>query len=104
MFLARVVGRVWATRKNENLERVPLLIVQPLDENEKPVGDPEISVDALGLTEGEFVWVEGGKEASYALPTKYGPSDSSIVAKIDALDVAVRLAPGEAARLPKGAS
>ncbi len=90
MFIARVIGRVWATRKNENYDRVPLLVVQPLNEDLKATGEPEIAIDCLGLGEGEICWVEGGKEASYALPTKYGPSDSSIVARIESLDVAVR--------------
>jgi microcompartment protein CcmK/EutM len=76
------------------------MIVQPLNEDLVASGEPEISADALNCCEGEIVWVEGGKEASYALPTKYGPSDSSIVAKIDSLDVAVKLARGESARLP----
>lgn len=89
MFIARVVGRVWATAKNENYNGVPLLIVQPLDEKLAPTGEPEIAVDAIGMGEGELVWVEGGKEASYALPARYGPSDSSIVAKIDSLDLAI---------------
>lgn len=91
MFIARVIGKIWASQQNENYNGVPLLIIQPLDENEKSSGDPEIAVDALGVGEGELVWVEGGKEASYALPKQYGPSDSSIVAKIDALDIAVRV-------------
>lgn len=90
MFIAKVVGRIWASEKNENYNRVPLLIVQPLNEKYEPIGEPEVSIDAIGMGEGEIVWVEGGKEACYALPTKYGPSDSSIVAKIDSLDVAVR--------------
>lgn len=90
MFLARIVGRIWAAEKNENYGGVPLLIVQPLNEKLDPDGEPEISADSLGCCEGEIVWVEGGKEAMYSLPTLYGPSDSSIVGKIDSLDVAVR--------------
>ena len=99
MFIARIVGRIWATVKNVAYDRVPLLIVQPLDAELAPSGAPEIAVDALGMGEGEIVWVEGGKEASYALPLKYGPSDASIVAKIDSLDLPVA---ADAARLPGG--
>jgi microcompartment protein CcmK/EutM len=104
VFIARVIGRVWSAAQNVSYHGVPLMIVQPLDEKLQSSGEPEISADALNCCEGEIVWVEGGKEASYALPTKYGPSDSSIVAKIDALDVAITLAKGEAARLPGAAS
>lgn len=90
MFIAKVIGKIWASQKNERYNGVPLLIVQPLDENQKISGEPEVAIDSLGVGEGELVWVEGGKEASYALPTKYGPSDCSIVAKIDQLDIAIR--------------
>ena len=89
MYIARIVGRLWATEKNENYRGVSLFIVQPLDEKLAPSGEPEVTIDALGLGEGEVVWVEGGKEASYAFPSKYGPSDASIVAKVDRLDVAL---------------
>lgn len=99
MYIARVVGRLWATRKNVNYERVPLLVVQPLDEKLVESGEPEVAVDALGLGEGEICWVEGGKEASYALPSKYGPSDASIVARIESLDVAIKAPFGRAVRV-----
>jgi ethanolamine utilization protein EutN len=100
MFIARVVGRIWATMKNVAYQGMPLLIVQPLDESLEESGAPEIAVDALGMGEGEIVWVEGGKEASYALFSKYGPSDSSIVAKIDSLDLPVKAPAGVRVRLP----
>lgn len=87
MFLGRIVGRVWATQKNANLEGLGLKIVQPLGTDLKPSGDAEVSADPLHLTDGELVWVEGGKEAAYGLPTRYGPSDSTIVAKADAVNV-----------------
>lgn len=87
MFLGRIVGRVWATQKNENLEGLGLKIVQPLGTDLQPSGAPEVSADPLHLTDGELVWVEGGKEAAYGLPTRYGPSDSTIVAKADTVNI-----------------
>lgn len=99
MYIARVIGRVWSSRKNVNYDAVPLLVVQPLNEDLVISGEPEIAVDALGLGEGELCWVEGGKEASYALPTKYGPSDASIVARIESIHIAVRPPVGRAVKL-----
>ena len=64
-------------------------------------GPEEIAIDSVGVGEGEFVWVEGGKEAAYALPSKYGPSDASIVGKIEKIDVAIRLAKDRAVPLPE---
>lgn len=90
MFIAKVVGKVWASEKNENYNGVPLLIVQPLNEELEPAGDVEISIDSMGVGEGEIVWCEGGKEAAYAFPNQYGPTDSSIVGKLENLDIAVK--------------
>jgi ethanolamine utilization protein EutN len=90
MYLAKVVGTVVATRKNENLVGIPLYVVRPVDESLEPAGDEEVAIDSVGVGEGEFVWVEGGKEAAYALPRLYGPSDASIVGKVENLDAPIR--------------
>ena len=45
MELARVIGTLVATQKAEGLEGVKLLVVQPLDKNRQPVGEPEIAAD-----------------------------------------------------------
>ncbi|MCX6026748.1 MAG: EutN/CcmL family microcompartment protein, partial [Chloroflexi bacterium] len=45
MKFARVTGTVVATRKYEGLEGVKLLVVQPLDEDLKPIGRPQIAAD-----------------------------------------------------------
>ena len=89
MYLAKIVGRVVATQKNENLVGVPIYVVRPVDEKLKDSGEEEIAIDSIGVGEGEFVWVEGGKEAAYALPSKYGPSDASIVGKIEKIDAPI---------------
>lgn len=104
MYLARVVGKLWASEKNANYVGVPLLVVQPLNERFEPQGDPEVAIDSLSTGEDEIVWVEGGKEASYAFPSQYGPSDASIVGKIEHLDVAVPAPAGVAVRLPGAAA
>lgn len=90
MYLARIVGRVWATAKNENLEGVGLRVIKPLTVRDDSVlaeaGEPLVAADPFHLGEGEVVWVEGGREAAYGLPTRYGPSDATIVAKADSVD------------------
>ncbi len=85
MYLGRVIGRVWASAKNKNLDGLGLRIVQPIDLSLSAKGDAEVAADPFGLGDGEIVWVEGGKEAAYGLPTRYGPSDATIVAKADAV-------------------
>lgn len=85
MYLGRVIGRVWASAKNENLEGLGLRVVQPIDLSLAAKGNAEVAADPFGCGCGEIVWVEGGKEAAYGLPTRYGPSDATIVAKADAV-------------------
>ena len=43
MHLARVIGNVWATRKLENFEGAKFLIVEPVDKELKPTGNPLVA-------------------------------------------------------------
>ena len=45
MQLARVIGNVVATRKDENLAGITLLLVQPLTPDARPPGRPLVAVD-----------------------------------------------------------
>ncbi|MDA1265304.1 MAG: EutN/CcmL family microcompartment protein [Planctomycetota bacterium] len=67
MFLGRVVGQVWATRKSADLEGKRLLLVRPLESYEEgdPVG-PVVAVDPVGADVGERVVVAFGKAARVA--------------------------------------
>ena len=87
MFLAKVIGKVWATIKDPNFEGVHFKIIQPLDEELRPVGEPIVATDTLGVGEGEVVMWEDGREAALALPTKFGPTEAAIVAKVDEVHV-----------------
>ena len=84
MKLAMVVGTVVATHKVESLKGVKLLIVQPLDEHQRPKGEPQIAVDATYQAgAGEVVLIEGGREAAIALEEPYNPSDLAIMGIVD---------------------
>jgi ethanolamine utilization protein EutN len=88
MKFARVQGTVVATRKYEGLEGVKFLVVQPLDEDLKPVGRPQIAADATGQAgPGELVFVVGSREAAQALPVVFVPVDLAITGIIDEVDV-----------------
>lgn len=84
MRLARVIGTVVATRKYEGLEGVKFLIVQPLDREQRPVGDPVVAADATAQAgPGELVFIIASREAALALPTTFVPVDSAIVGIVD---------------------
>ena len=65
MQLARVIGTVVATVKNESLEGRKLLVVQTLNKDLEPTGKPMVAVDSVGAGVGELVFWCRGKEASF---------------------------------------
>jgi len=81
--LARVIGTVVATPKDENLTGVTLLLVQPLDQARQPVGKPLVAVDSVGAGVGEDVFFVRGKEASFPFYPKEVPVDAGIVGIVD---------------------
>ena len=87
MQLARVIGDVVATRKDEQLSGIKLLIVQPLSPDRQSVGRPLVAVDAVGAGVGEEVFFVRGKEASFPFNPAEPPVDAGIVGIVDHWDL-----------------
>ena len=87
MQIARVIGDVVATRKDDNLTGLKLLIVQPLTPDRQPAGRPLVAVDAVGAGVGEHVFFVRGKEASFPFHPVEPPVDAGIVGIIDHWDL-----------------
>jgi microcompartment protein CcmK/EutM len=87
MQLARVIGQVVATRKDENLVGIKLLLVQPLTADRQPVGRPLVAVDSVGAGTGEVVFLVRGKEASFPFHPVEPPVDAGIVGIVDHWDI-----------------
>jgi microcompartment protein CcmK/EutM len=81
--IARVIGDVVATRKDEALTGLRLLIVQPLAPDRRPVGRPIVAVDSVGAGVGEDVFFVRGKEASFPFHPVQPPVDAGIVGIVD---------------------
>ena len=86
MQLARVIGDVVATRKDEALSGIKLLLVQPMTAEQQPVGRPLVAVDAVGAGVGEDVFFVRGKEASFPFYPAEPPVDAGIVGIVDHCD------------------
>jgi microcompartment protein CcmK/EutM len=86
MQLARVIGTVVATRKDENLAGIKLLMVQPLTASREAAGRPLVAVDAVGAGVGEEVFFVRGKEASFPFYPVEVPVDAGIVGIVDRWD------------------
>lgn len=85
MRLGRIIGKVWATRKDPSLHSVKLYFMQPLDYHQQSEGTPVIAADAIGAGEGEVVFWVGGGEATLAFPDRIISSDVSIVGIVDSM-------------------
>jgi ethanolamine utilization protein EutN len=87
MQLARVIGRVVATRKDENLAGIALLVVQPLTADRQAAGRPLVAVDSVGAGPGEYVFFVRGREASFPFDPVEAPVDAGIVGIVDHWDL-----------------
>jgi len=89
--LARVIGTVHASRKDENVETATMLVVQPIDSDKSPVGTPLVAVDMVGAGLGEIVYYTTAYEA--VIPWKDRTSvgmaliDAGIVGIVDRIDL-----------------
>jgi len=83
MQLARVIGNVVVTCKDENLVGLTLLIVQPLSPEREPVGRPLVAADAVGAGVGEEVFFVRGKEASFPFYPSEPALDAGVVGIVD---------------------
>jgi ethanolamine utilization protein EutN len=91
VILARVIGNVWSTRKEDSLRGLKFLIVQPLTVQEKPgggqvladAGNTIIAGDKIGAGESEIVMVTAGSSARQSLADTHTPVDAMIVGIID---------------------
>jgi ethanolamine utilization protein EutN len=87
MQLARVIGTVVATVKSPGLEGVKLLIIQPLDRHQRPVGSQLVAADAVHMAgPGEIVYFVAAREAAEAMPNRFVPVDHAIVGIVDAVE------------------
>ncbi len=82
MILARVVGTVVATRKDERLEGRKLLLCRPVNPQGEFEGTHVVAVDTVGAGFHETVLLVGGSSARMAAG-KESPLDNAIVAIVD---------------------
>jgi len=87
MQLARVIGDVVMTRKDEHLTGIKLLLVQPLTPGREPAGRPLVAVDSVGAGVGEEVFFVRGREASFPFYPAEPPVDAGIVGIVDHWDL-----------------
>lgn len=67
MKTGKVIGTIWATRKEEKLAGLKLLVIQPVNLlDDKPIEYPIVAADIIGAGVGEKVIYVGGSSARNA--------------------------------------
>ena len=87
MLLGKVIGTVWATRKDEQLVGMKLQIVQAVTLDYRPKDQFVVAVDSVGAGVGEVVLIAQGSSARQTDLTRNKPVDAVITAIVDKLDV-----------------
>jgi ethanolamine utilization protein EutN len=93
MFLARVIGSVVSTKKDETLRGRKLLLLRPMlvDESDptklRPGTNTIVAVDALGAGAGDLVLFCQGSSARQATGMKTLPVDAAVVGHVDTVEV-----------------
>ncbi|MCZ6682323.1 MAG: ethanolamine utilization protein EutN [Planctomycetota bacterium] len=87
MLLAEVVGTVVATRKEQSLEGLKLLLLRAVDVDGKPSGATVVAADAVGAGAGEMVLYASGSSARQTVATDKRPVDAVVMAIVDQWEV-----------------
>ena len=87
MQIAKVIGHVVITRKDDNLTGIKLMVLQPIAADGLNVGRTLVAVDAVGAGVGETVFFVRGKEASFPFYPTEVPTDAGIVGIVDHYDI-----------------
>ena len=99
MIIGKVLGNVWATKKDPKLGGHKLLVIRTAGGAEG--SETIVAVDTIGAGRGEDVLVTKGSVARNSLGDRDSPIDAVVVGIIDSLEVdADLLAAPEAASCP----
>ncbi len=86
MRFARVIGNVVATHKDAKLVGGKMLLVQPVDLENKPRGEVLVAIDTVGAGDGELVLIVQGSSARQTTRTENNPVDCTIFAIVDTIE------------------
>lgn len=87
MILAKVIGTVVSTQKDQKMEGIKFLLLEKID----PVtmqgkNDFVVSMDSVGAGPGEIVFYVSGSSARFTNVTEGRPTDSAIIAIVDYIE------------------
>jgi microcompartment protein CcmK/EutM len=83
MQVARVLGEVVSTIKDDNLSGLKLLVLQPLSASGEASGKTVVAVDSVGAGVGEIVFFVRGREAAFPFYPVEPPVDAAVTGIVD---------------------
>ena len=83
MRLARVTGSLWATQKDDSVEGLRMLVVQPVRADGSDAGRPFVALDTLGAGPGETVLLATSTEAGLPFGRPLVATDATVVGIVD---------------------
>jgi ethanolamine utilization protein EutN len=89
MKLARVIGNVWATRKEDVLVGIKFLVVQAEGPDGAPLDEVFVAADRVSAGVGDLVLVTTGSAARYVFGEKF-PLDAVIIGVVDSVEAEVK--------------
>src|ERR1700754_1583857 len=100
MFLGKVVGTVWSTKKTPDLEGVKFLIVQQIDLDKEPTRNIVVVADSLGACVSEGELCAYGRSARSAVCNQDMSIEAPVVGIVDRFDVHLTSAHSDKLREP----
>ena len=83
MQLARVIGNVISTHKDQSLTAHKLLVLQPVTPLRTEIGRAVVAVDSVGAGVGEEVFFVRGREATFPFLPDQVTTDANVVGIVD---------------------
>lgn len=87
MFVGKVVGNVWSTKKDDQLSGKRFLVLKKCIAQDQFEDDLLVAADRVGAGIGELVLVTTGTNAKYTFQSESLPIDMAIVGIIDTMDL-----------------
>ncbi|WP_147534358.1 EutN/CcmL family microcompartment protein [Bacillus marasmi] len=90
MKLGIIIGNVWATRKEEGMTGLKLLVVQPIHPDGSFIHSPIIAADRIGAGMGDQIIYTEGSSARAIMPDCISPLDAAVIGIVDSTEIRKR--------------
>jgi ethanolamine utilization protein EutN len=85
--IARVIGNVWATKKDQKLNGLKLLVLKVLVDKEREKEGLIVASDIVGAGVGDLVLISKGGSARRAVGNIDAPIDAAVIGIVDSIEV-----------------